>query len=37
MGYIQKHDFGVFGWYRIALAVVVLVAVFGFGLDPAAA
>ena len=37
MGYIQKHDFGVFGWYRIALAVVMLVAVFGFGLDPAAA
>lgn len=37
MGYIQKHDFGIFGWYRIALAVVVLVAVFGFGLDPAAA
>lgn len=37
MGYIQKHDFGVFGWYRIALAIVVLVAVFGFGLDPAAA
>ena len=37
MGYIQKHDFGVFGWYRIALAVVVLVAVFGFGLGPAAA
>ena len=37
MGYIQKHDFGVFGWYRIALAVVVLVAVFGFGLAPAAA
>lgn len=36
MGYIQKHDFGVFGWYRIALAIVVLVAVFGFGLDPAA-
>ena len=37
MGYIQKHDFGVFGWYRIALAIVVLVAVFGFGRDPAAA
>ena len=37
MGFIQKHDFGVFGWYRIALAIVVLVAVFGFGLDPAAA
>lgn len=32
MSYIKKHDFGVFGWYRICLAVVVLVAVFGFGL-----
>lgn len=25
MGYIKKHDFKVFGWYRIALGVVVLV------------
>ena len=32
MSYIQKHDFGAFGIYRIALAIVVLVAVFGFGL-----
>lgn len=24
MGYIRKHDFKVFGWYRIALGVVVL-------------
>lgn len=25
MGYIKKHDFKVFGWYRIALGVIVLV------------
>lgn len=25
MGYIKKHDFKVFGWYRIALGVVVLI------------
>ena len=25
MGYIKKHDFKVFGWYRIALGIVVLV------------
>ena len=25
MSYIKKHDFKVFGWYRIALGVVVLV------------
>lgn len=25
LGYIRKHDFKVFGWYRIALGVVVLV------------
>lgn len=25
MGYIKKHDFKVFGWYRIVLGVVVLV------------
>lgn len=24
MGYIKKHDFKVFGWYRIALGVVVI-------------
>lgn len=25
MGYIRKHDFKIFGWYRIALGVIVLV------------
>lgn len=25
MGYIKKHDFKVFGWYRIGLGIVVLV------------
>ena len=24
MGYIKKHDFKVFGWYRIVLGIVVL-------------
>ena len=24
MGYIKKHDFKVFGWYRIFLGIVVL-------------
>ena len=24
MNYIKKHDFSVFGWYRIALGVIVL-------------
>ena len=24
MGYIRKHDFKAFGWYRIALGAVVL-------------
>ena len=24
MGYIKKHDFKIFGWYRIALGLVVL-------------
>ena len=24
MGYIKKHDFKAFGWYRIALGVVVV-------------
>ena len=24
MGYIKKHDFKIFGWYRIALGVVVM-------------
>lgn len=32
MGYIRKHDFKVFGWYRIALGIIVLIffAVKGF-------
>ena len=25
MSYIKKHDFKVFGWYRIVLGVIVLV------------
>lgn len=25
MGYIKKHDFTVFGWYRIALGTIVLI------------
>ena len=24
MGYIKKHDFRIFGWYRIILGIVVL-------------
>ena len=24
MGYIRKHDFKVFGWYRIILGVLIL-------------
>lgn len=24
MGYIKKHDFKVFGWYRIILGIIVL-------------
>jgi undecaprenyl-diphosphatase len=24
MGYIKKHDFKVFGWYRIGLGIIVL-------------
>ena len=24
MGYIKKHDFKAFGWYRIVLGIVVL-------------
>jgi undecaprenyl-diphosphatase len=24
LGYIKKHDFKVFGWYRIVLGLVVL-------------
>ena len=24
LGYIRKHDFKVFGWYRIILGIVVL-------------
>ncbi len=29
MGYIKKHDFKVFGWYRIVLGIIVL-GYFGF-------
>ena len=25
MNYVKKHDFKVFGWYRIVLGVIVLV------------
>ena len=25
MSYIKKHDFTVFGWYRIVLGVLVLI------------
>ena len=25
MGYIRKHDFKIFGWYRIVLGIIVLV------------
>ena len=25
MGYVKKHDFKIFGWYRIALGIIVLV------------
>lgn len=28
MGYIKKHDFQIFGWYRIVLGVIVLLAGF---------
>ena len=24
MGYIKKHDFKVFGWYRIVLGILIL-------------
>ncbi|APM38846.1 hypothetical protein BS101_08810 [Clostridium kluyveri] len=24
LGYIKKHDFKVFGWYRIALGILVI-------------
>ena len=24
MSYIKKHDFKIFGWYRIVLGVIVL-------------
>ena len=30
MAYIKKHDFTVFGWYRIALGIVVLAWFFVF-------
>ena len=26
MNYIRKHDFTAFGWYRIALGIVVILA-----------
>ena len=29
MSYIKKHDFKVFGWYRIALGIIVLVFLYG--------
>ena len=29
LGYIKKHDFKVFGWYRIALGLLVLALVAG--------
>lgn len=32
LGYIRKHDFTVFGWYRIALGLVVLAYFGGTGL-----
>jgi len=25
MAYVKKHDFKVFGWYRIALGAIVLI------------
>lgn len=28
MGYIKKHDFQIFGWYRIVLGAIVLIAGF---------
>ncbi len=28
MNYIKKHDFKVFGWYRIALGILVLILAF---------
>ena len=34
LGFISKHSFVPFGWYRIALGLVLL-AYFGFGDDPA--
>ena len=30
MGYIKKHDFKVFGWYRIILGIIVLAYFFFF-------
>jgi undecaprenyl-diphosphatase len=24
MGYIKKHDFQIFGWYRIVLGILVI-------------
>lgn len=31
MGYIKKHDFKVFGWYRIVLGIVVLIGCYWLG------
>lgn len=33
MGYIKKHDFKIFGYYRIAIGVIILFCVFGLGLQ----
>ena len=35
MGYIKKHDFKAFGWYRIVLGIIVLIYLFMVG-DPTA-
>ena len=32
MNYIKKHDFSVFGWYRIVLGIIVLICAFAVGL-----
>jgi len=32
MGYIKKHNFKIFGWYRILLGIIVLL-YFGFGVS----
>ena len=33
MGYVKKHDFKVFGWYRIVLGLAVLGLVLGVGIE----